>query len=285
MNNTSLPDVSLWVNIANTISALMTDDPLRGFFVVLLSMGVFFGLLFGTSSVLMRVLRSKRKTTQYELFHKEKYAINVVDMIRDLQEFNHARDNLSRDCEKRKERIVPMEQAALARSVVDFIRSSFLLKVSDLIRNLHPGDDNNLPDDYDEYRDYQNALERVMDEVIKMFNGVARENHLAEKTTVEFESYMNYKLNNLKTLIRRVFESYYISPILPLKKIMSTYDQDWSESEKHYRKLFIDMRSIALKHKQEIKSQEEEYSATWSVFIQNLPERLIKNVLTLTKAD
>jgi hypothetical protein len=285
MNNTSLPDVSLWVNIANTISALMTDDPLRGFFVVLLSMGVFFGLLFGTSSVLMRVLRSKRKTTQYELFHKEKYAINVVDMIRDLQEFNHARDNLSRDCEKRKERIVPMEQAALARSVVDFIRSSFLLKVSDLIRNLHPGDDNNLPDDYDEYRDYQNALERVMDEVIKMFNGVARENHLAEKTTVEFESYMNYKLNNLKTLIRRVFESYYVSPILPLKKIMSTYDQDWSESEKHYRKLFIDMRSIALKHKQEIKSQEEEYSATWSVFIQNLPERLIKNVLTLTKAD
>ena len=285
MNNTSLPDVSLWVNIANTISALMTDDPLRGFFVVLLSMGVFFGLLFGTSSVLMRVLRSKRKTTQYELFHKEKYAINVVDMIRDLQEFNHARDNLSRDCEKRKERIVPMEQAALARSVVDFIRSSFLLKVSDLIRNLHPGDDNNLPDDYDEYRDYQNALERVMDEVIKMFNGVARENHLAEKTTVEFESYMNYKLNNLKTLIRRVFESYYVSPILPLKKIMSTYDQDWSESEKHYRKLFIDMRAIASKHKQEIKSQEEEYSATWSVFIQNLPERLIKNVLTLTKAD
>ena len=282
MNN--INDVSLWASIANTISALMTDDPLRGFFVVLLSMGVFFGLLFGTSSVLMRILRSKRKLSQYELFHKETYALNVVDMIRDLQDFNHDRDRLSRDCEKRKERTVPMEQASLARSVIDFLRSSFLLKVSDLIRDIHP-DDNNLPDDYDEYRDYQNALERVMDEVAKMFDGVARENHLAEKTTVEFESYMDYKLTNLKTLIRRVFESYYVSPVLPLKTIMSTYDQDWSESEKHYRKLFVDMRAIALKHKQEITSQEQEYSTKWSLFIQNLPERLIKDVLTLTKAD
>ena len=247
-------------------------------------MGVFFGLLFGTSSVLMRVLRSKRKLSQYELFHKERYALNVVDMIRDLQDFNHDRDKLSRDCEKRKERTVPMEQASLARSVIDFLRSSFLLKVSDLIRDIHP-DDNNLPDDYDEYRDYQNALGRVMDEVTKMFDGVARENHLAEKTTVEFESYMDYKLNNLKTLIRRVFESYYVSPVLPLKTIMSTYDQDWNESEKHYRKLFVDMRAIALKHKQEIETQEREYNTKWSLFIQNLPERLIKNVLTLTKID
>ena len=276
--------VSLWASIANTISVLMTDDPLRGFFVVLLSMGVFFGLLFGTSSVLIRILRSKRKLSQYELFHKETYALNVVDMIRDLQDFNHDRDKLSRDSEKRKERTVPMEQASLARSVIDFLRSSFLLKVSDLIRDIHP-DDNNLPDDYDEYRDYQNALERVMDEVTKMFDGVARENHLAEKTTVEFESYMDYKLTNLKTLIRRVFESYYVSPVLPLKTIMSTYDQEWSESEKHYRKLFVDMRAIALKHKQEITSQEQEYSTKWSLFIQNLPERLIKNVLTLTKID
>ena len=282
--NTDPTSVSLWVDIANTISALMTDDPLRGFFVVLLSMGVFFGLLFGTSSVLMRVLRSKRKLSQYELFHKERYALNVVDMIRDLQDFNHDRDKLSRDCEKRKERTVPMEQASLARSVIDFLRSSFLLKVSDLIRDIHP-DDNNLPDDYDEYRDYQNALGRVMDEVTKMFDGVARENHLAEKTTVEFESYMDYKLNNLKTLIRRVFESYYVSPVLPLKTIMSTYDQDWNESEKHYRKLFVDMRAIALKHKQEIETQEREYNTKWSLFIQNLPERLIKNVLTLTKID
>jgi len=282
--NTDPPSVSLWVDIANTISALMIDDPLRGFFVVLLSMGVFFGLLFGTSSVLMRVLRSKRKLSQYELFHKERYALNVVDMIRDLQDFNHDRDKLSRDCEKRKERTVPMEQASLARSVIDFLRSSFLLKVSDLIRDIHP-DDNNLPDDYDEYRDYQNALGRVMDEVTKMFDGVARENHLAEKTTVEFESYMDYKLNNLKTLIRRVFESYYVSPVLPLKTIMSTYDQDWNESEKHYRKLFVDMRAIALKHKQEIETQEREYNTKWSLFIQNLPERLIKNVLTLTKID
>ena len=282
--NTDPTSVSLWVGIANTISALMIDDPLRGFFVVLLSMGVFFGLLFGTSSVLMRVLRSKRKLSQYELFHKERYALNVVDMIRDLQDFNHDRDKLSRDCEKRKERTVPMEQASLARSVIDFLRSSFLLKVSDLIRDIHP-DDNNLPDDYDEYRDYQNALGRVMDEVTKMFDGVARENHLAEKTTVEFESYMDYKLNNLKTLIRRVFESYYVSPVLPLKTIMSTYDQEWSESEKHYRKLFVDMRAIALKHKQEIETQEREYNTKWSLFIQNLPERLIKNVLTLTKID
>ena len=282
--NTDPTSVSLWVDIANTISALMIDDPLRGLFVVLLSMGVFFGLLFGTSSVLMRVLRSKRKPSQYELFHKERYALNVVDMIRDLQDFNHDRDKLSRDCEKRKERTVPMEQASLARSVIDFLRSSFLLKVSDLIRDIHP-DDNNLPDDYDEYRDFQNALGRVMDEVTKMFDGVARENHLAEKTTVEFESYMDYKLNNLKTLIRRVFESYYVSPVLPLKTIMSTYDQEWSESEKHYRKLFVDMRAIALKHKQEITSQEQEYSTKWSLFIQNLPERLIKNVLTLTKID
>ena len=282
--NTDPTSVSLWVGIANTISALMIDDPLRGFFVVLLSMGVFFGVLFGTSSVLMRVLRSKRKLSQYELFHKERYALNVVDMIRDLQDFNHDRDKLSRDCEKRKERTVPMEQASLARSVIDFLRSSFLLKVSDLIRDIHP-DDNNLPDDYDEYRDYQNALGRVMDEVTKMFDGVARENHLAEKTTVEFESYMDYKLNNLKTLIRRVFESYYVSPVLPLKTIMSTYDQDWNESEKHYRKLFVDMRAIALKHKQEIETQEREYNTKWSLFIQNLPERLIKNVLTLTKID
>ena len=276
--------VSLWASIANTISVLMTDDPLRGFFVVLLSMGVFFGLLFGTSSVLIRILRSKRKLSQYELFHKETYALNVVDMIRDLQDFNHDRDKLSRDSEKRKERTVPMEQASLARSVIDFLRSSFLLKVSDLIRDIHP-DDNNLPDDYDEYRDYQNALGRVMDEVTKMFDGVARENHLAEKTTVELQSYIDYKLNNLKTLIRRVFESYYVSPVLPLKTIMSTYDQEWSESEKHYRKLFVDMRAIALKHKQEITSQEQEYSTKWSLFIQNLPERLIKNVLTLTKID
>ena len=282
--NTDPTSVSLWVDIANTISALMIDDPLRGLFVVLLSMGVFFGLLFGTSSVLMRVLRSKRKLSQYELFHKEKYALNVVAMIRDLQDFYHDRDKLSRDCEKRKERTVPMEQASLARSVIDFLRSSFLLKVSDLIRDIHP-DDNNLPDDYDEYRDYQNALGRVMDEVTKMFDGVARENHLAEKTTVEFESYMDYKLNNLKTLIRRVFESYYVSPVLPLKTIMSTYDQDWNESEKHYRKLFVDMRAIALKHKQEIETQEREYNTKWSLFIQNLPERLIKNVLTLTKID
>ena len=282
--NTDPTSVSLWVDIANTISALMIDDPLRGLFVVLLSMGVFFGLLFGTSSVLMRVLRSKRKLSQYELFHKERYALNVVDMIRDLQDFNHDRDKLSRDCEKRKERTVPMEQASLARSVIDFLRSSFLLKVSDLIRDIHP-DDNNLPDDYDEYRDYQNALGRVMDEVTKMFDGVARENHLAEKTTVEFESYMDYKLNNLKTLIRRVFESYYVSPVLPLKTIMSTYDQDWNESEKHYRKLFVDMRAIALKHKQEIETQDREYNTKWSLFIQNLPERLIKNVLTLTKID
>ena len=100
MNN--INDVSLWASIANTISALMIDDPLRGFFVVLLSMGVFFGLLFGTSSVLIRILRSKRKPSQYELFHKETYALNVVDMIRDLQDFNHDRDKLSRDCEKRK---------------------------------------------------------------------------------------------------------------------------------------------------------------------------------------
>ena len=282
--NTDPTSVSLWVDIANTISALMIDDPLRGLFVVLLSMGVFFGLLFGTSSVLMRVLRSKRKLSQYELFHKERYALNVVDMIRDLQDFNHDRDKLSRDCEKRKERTVPMEQASLARSVIDFLRSSFLLKVSDLIRDIHP-DDNNLPDDYDEYRDYQNALGRVMDEVTKMFDGVARENHLAEKTSVEFESYMDYKLNNLKTLIRRVFESYYVSPVLPLKTIMSTYDQDWNESEKHYRKLFVDMRAIALKHKQEIETQEREYNTKWSLYIQNLPERLIKNVLTLTKID
>jgi hypothetical protein len=82
-----------------------------------------------------------------------------------------------------------------------------------------------------------------------------------------------------------VFESYYVSPVLPLKTIMSTYDQDWNESENHYRKLFVDMRAIALKHKQEIETQEQEYNTKWSLFIQNLPERLIKNVLTLTKID
>ena len=278
MNN--MTDVSLWASIANTVSTLLSDDPIQGFFVVLLSMGVFFGILYGTSSILIKVLRTKfRNTTPTEIFNKEKYSLNVIEMVRDLQEFNTERDKISRDCERRKERTVPKEQRTLAQSTIEFIRSSFLLKISDLIRELHP-DDNNVPDDYDEYRDYQNALDRVMDEVTKMFDGVARENHLADKTTVEFQSYIEYKLNNLKPLIRRVFESYYVSPVLPLKKIMSTYDQDWNESEKHYRKLFVDMRAIALKHKQEIGIQEQEYNSKWSLFIQTLPERLIKNTLT-----
>ena len=278
MNN--MTDVSLWASIANTVSTLLSDDPIQGFFVVLLSMGVFFGILYGTSSILIKVLRTKfRNTTPTEIFNKEKYSLNVIEMVRDLQEFNTERDKISRDCERRKERTVPKEQRTLAQSTIEFIRSSFLLKISDLIRDIHP-DDNHVPDDYDEYRDYQNALDRVMDEVTKMFDGVARENHLADKTTVEFQSYIEYKLNNLKTLIRRVFESYYVSPVLPLKKVMSTYDQDWNESEKHYRKLFVDMRAIALKHKQEIGMQEQEYNGKWSLFIQALPERLIKNTLT-----
>ena len=278
MNN--MTDVSLWASIANTISTLLSDDPVQGFFVVLLSMGVFFGILYGTSSILIKVLRTKfRNTSPDEIFNKERYSLNVIEMVRDLQEFNAERDKLSRDCERRKERTVPKEQMSLARSTIEFIRSSFLLKISDLIRGLHP-EDNNVPDDYDEYRDYENALNRVMDEVTKMFDGVARENHLADKTTVEFQSYMEYKINNLKTLIRRVFESYYVSPVLPLKTVMSTYDQDWNESEKHYRKLFVDMRGIALKHKQEIGMQEQDYNSKWSLFIQALPERLIKNTLT-----
>ena len=277
MNN--MTDVSLWASIANTVSTLLSDDPVQGFFVVLLSMGVFFGILYGTSSIILKILRTKRNPVPYEIFNKERYSLNVIEMIRDLQGFNHDRDKLSRDCERRKERTVPKEQRTLAQSTIEFIRSSFLLKISDLIREIHP-DDNNVPDDYDEYRDYQSALDRVMDEVAKMFDGVARENHLADKTTVEFQSYMEYKLNNLKTLIRRVFESYYVSPVLPLKKIMSTYDQDWNESEKLYRKLFVDMRAIALKHKQEIETQEQEYNSKWSLFIQALPERLIKNTLT-----
>ena len=277
MNN--MTDVSLWASIANTVSTLLSDDPVRGFFVVLLSMGVFFGILYGTSSIILKILRTKRNPVPYEIFNKEKFSLNVIEMIRDIQEFNSKRDKFSRDCERRKERTVPKEQRTLAQSTIEFIRSSFLLKISDLIREIHP-DDNNVPDDYDEYRDYQSALDRVMDEVTKMFDGVARENHLADKTTVEFQSYMEYKLNNLKTLIQRVFESYYVSPVLPLKKIMSTYDQDWNESEKHYRKLFVDMRAIALKHKQEIGIQEQEYNSKWSMFIQTLPERLIKNTLT-----
>mgnify|MGYP007088529634 CR=1 FL=1 len=277
MNN--MTDVSLWASIANTVSTLLSDDPVQGFFVVLLSMGVFFGILYGTSSIILKILRTKRNPVPYEIFNKERYSLNVIEMIRDLQAFNHDRDKLSRDCERRKERTVPKEQSTLAQSTIEFIRSSFLLKISDLIRELHP-DDNHVPDDYDEYRDYQNALDRVMDEVTKMFDGVARENHLADKTTVEFQSYIEYKLNNLKTLIRRIFESYYVSPVLPLKKIMSTYEQDWNDSEKHYRKLFVDMRGIALKHKQEIGMQEQEYNGKWSLFIQALPERLLKNTLT-----
>ena len=277
MNN--MTDVSLWASIANTVSTLLSDDPIRGFFVVLLSMGVFFGILYGTSSIILKILRTKRNPVPYEIFNKEKFSLNVIEMIRDIQEFNSKRDKFSRDCERRKERTVPKEQRTLAQSTIEFIRSTFLLKISDLIREIHP-DDINVPDDYDEYRDYQSALDRVMDEVMKMFDGVARENHLADKTTVEFQSYMEYKLNNLKTLIRRVFESYYVSPVLQLKTIMSTYDQDWNESEKHYRKLFVDMRAIALKHKQEIETQEQEYNSKWSLFIQALPERLIKNTLT-----
>ena len=277
MNN--MTDVSLWASIANTVSTLLSDDPIRGFFVVLLSMGVFFGILYGTSSIILKILRTKRNPVPYEIFNKEKFSLNVIEMIRDIQEFNSKRDKFSRDCERRKERTVPKEQRTLAQSTIEFIRSTFLLKISDLIREIHP-DDINVPDDYDEYRDYQSALDRVMDEVMKMFDGVARENHLADKTTVEFQSYMEYKLNNLKTLIRRVFESYYVSPVLQLKTIMSTYDQDWNESEKRYRKLFVDMRAIALKHKQEIETQEQEYNSKWSLFIQALPERLIKNTLT-----
>ena len=277
MNN--MTDVSLWASIANTVSTLLSDDPIRGFFVVLLSMGVFFGILYGTSSIILKILRTKRNPVPYEIFNKEKFSLNVIEMIRDIQEFNSKRDKFSRDCERRKERTVPKEQRTLAQSTIEFIRSTFLLKISDLIREIHP-DDINVPDDYDEYRDYQSALDRVMDEVMKMFDGVARENHLADKTTVEFQSYMEYKLNNLKTLIRRVFESYYVSPVLQLKTIMSTYDQDWNESERHYRKLFVDMRAIALKHKQEIETQEQEYNSKWSLFIQALPERLIKNTLT-----
>ena len=39
MNN--MTDVSVtWASIANTISNLLSDDPIQGFFVVLLSMGV-----------------------------------------------------------------------------------------------------------------------------------------------------------------------------------------------------------------------------------------------------
>ena len=277
MNN--LSDVNLWASIANSVNQIMSDDPLQGTLVVLVSMGVFFGILYGTSSIFFRILRTKRNSIPYEIFNKEKFSLNVIEMIRDIQEFNSERDKLARDCERRKERTVPKEQRTLAKSTIEFIRSSFLLKISDLIRELHPND-NNVPDDYDEYRDYQSALDRVMDEVMKMFDGVARENHLADKTTVEFQSYMEYKLNNLKTLIRRVFESYYVSPVLQLKTIMSTYDQDWNESEKHYRKLFVDMRAIALKHKQEIETKEKEYNSKWSLFIQALPERLIKNTLT-----
>ena len=277
MNDPS--NVNLWASIANTVSTLLSDDPVRGFFVVLLSMGVFFGILYGTSSIILKILRTKRNPVPYEIFNKEKFSLNVIEMIRDIQEFNSKRDKFSRDCERRKERTVPKEQRTLAQSTIEFIRSTFLLKISDLIREIHP-DDINVPDDYDEYRDYQSALDRVMDEVMKMFDGVARENHLADKTTVEFQSYMEYKLNNLKTLIRRVFESYYVSPVLQLKTIMSTYDQDWNESERHYRKLFVDMRAIALKHKQEIETQEQDYNSKWSLFIQALPERLIKNTLT-----
>ena len=277
MNDPS--NVNLWASIANTVSTLLSDDPVRGFFVVLLSMGVFFGILYGTSSIILKILRTKRNPVPYEIFNKEKFSLNVIEMIRDIQEFNSKRDKFSRDCERRKERTVPKEQRTLAQSTIEFIRSTFLLKISDLIREIHP-DDINVPDDYDEYRDYQSALDRVMDEVTKMFDGVARENHLADKTTVEFQSYMEYKLNNLKTLIRRVFESYYVSPVLQLKTIMSTYDQDWNESEKHYRKLFVDMRAIALKHKQEIEIQEQEYNSKWSLFIQALPERLIKMTCT-----
>ena len=282
MNN--MTDVSVtWASIANTISNLLSDDPIQGFFVVLLSMGVFFGILYGTSSILFKVLRTKfrngHSAIPHEIFNQEKFSANVIEMIRDIQEFQSERDKLTRDCERRKERTVPKEQRTLAKSTIEFIRSSFLLKISDLIRELHP-DDNNVPDDYDEYRHYQNALDRVMDEVTKMFDGVARENHLADKTTVEFQSYIEYKLNNLKTLIRRIFESYYVSPVLPLKKIMSTYEQDWNDSEKHYRKLFVDMRVIALNHKDEIANQEQSYNSKWSLFIQALPERLIKNTLT-----
>ena len=94
MNN--MPDVSLWACIANTISTLLSDDPVQGFFVVLLSMGVFFGILYGTSSILIKVLRTKfRNTSPDEIFNKERYSLNVIEMVRDLQEFNAERDKLS----------------------------------------------------------------------------------------------------------------------------------------------------------------------------------------------
>ena len=41
MNN--LSDVNLWASIANSVNQIMSDDPLQGTLVVLVSMGVFFG--------------------------------------------------------------------------------------------------------------------------------------------------------------------------------------------------------------------------------------------------
>lgn len=260
------------------IENLLSSNPLQGLFIITTSLLIFASILVLTTWMIVKIIKANKVLPKPigDIFDKEKHALNILELTKQILTFNTERDLLSRCQERILEHVIVRDQMAVAESTIDHIKSILLIKISDLIRSKELSN----PLDSPIYHSYSFIISHTLDEITKIYRRMAKENHLAEKSDQEFFKYYSKKLEFIKTFGSQVLESnYYNNQAIPINDIVKVYNNQWSEFKLLYERIFIDMKDISIKYEIQIKTEEEAYNKRWSKFVSSIPNLLLSGII------
>lgn len=268
-------DTGSWSTLANTIDQLLANGPVAGLITIIITALIFAGILVGTVWAIVRVIRARKELPAPigEIFNREQYALNILDLIRDISDYNTRRDQLSRKHERIREHSIVRDQMSLADANVDYIHSMLIIRFSEYIREKNPHYHGAVAD-FPVYRSFDTAVEKTLTEVLKVFRRVAKENHLSDKTEADFFAYIGKRLERIKAFSQQVFQNSYNSDQIPIQEVMKDFEENWKMCEPIYKQTFTDMRKIAVDYYALIETEEKDYDEAWSNFVSEIPKKL-----------
>jgi hypothetical protein len=175
---------------------------------------------------------------------------------------------------RKRNKSLVLEQMNYVEQQIERGTNFLINRYSERLSKLEPNASTK-PRDYGCFITYEQSIERVTVLIRNMFRNAARENHMADKTEIEFQHYLQNKLQILRENVIRWFQSSYNDYVIPLKDVLEDLSDVWPQMEETFRTSFEGMRQISKRIDSEIETERHAFEEKYARFLDELRDTIL----------
>lgn len=261
----ALPNVSDWSQIVNVIREMMADSPGMGILVIILSLLVVTFLITISTWAVIKIIRAR----------KAPHMDSILSLVRVLTSMMSERDRLSRRHEHIRENSLIRDQMTVVEGTMEDVEKHLLIQISRTLTDLEPdGSEVNITNSSN-YLQAKDSLSLVFKDIHVQFRRAIKENHIDEKTEIEFFDYVADKVARLRTIMLQ-YINVRSTTISTDKLLTDTLEKNWLYIDPMVRKMYQNIRQLKIKYATLIQEEEMLFDSQWNEFMNKVPEILTK---------